>query len=57
MTMGQPFPGVWLPREMNMHAGVSLATGSFEAGYARKFANYKLAEVKSHHSGSRRSSA
>ena len=47
MTMGQPFPGVWLPREMNVHAGVSLATGPFEAGYARKFTNYKLAEVKS----------
>ena len=47
MTMGQPFPGVWLPREMNMHAGVSLASGPFEAGYARKFTNYKLAEVKS----------
>ena len=47
MTMGQPFPGVWLPREMNVHAGVSLASGPFEAGYARKFTNYKLAEVKS----------
>ena len=47
MTMGQPFPAVWLPREMNVHAGVSLATGPFEAGYARKFTNYKLAEVKS----------
>jgi hypothetical protein len=32
---------------MNVHAGVSLATGPFEAGYARKFTNYKLAEVKS----------
>ena len=47
MTMGQPFPGVWLPREMNVHAGVSLAPGPFEASYARQFANYKLAEVKS----------
>jgi Omp85 superfamily domain/Surface antigen variable number repeat len=47
MTMGQPFPGVWLPREMNVHAGVSLAAGPFEASYARRFTNYKLAEVKS----------
>ena len=31
MTMGQPFPGVWLPRELNIHAGVTLANGSFEA--------------------------
>ena len=35
MTMGQPFPGVWLPRGMNIHAGITLANGSFEAGYER----------------------
>ena len=35
MTMGQPFPGVWLPRGMNIHAGLTLAIGSFEAGYER----------------------
>jgi hypothetical protein len=45
MTMGQPFPGVWLPRQMNVHAGVTLANGSFEAGYGRKFMEYRLAEV------------
>ena len=45
MTMGQPFPGVWLPRQMNVHAGVTLANGSFEAGYGRKFTDYRLAEV------------
>ena len=47
MTMGQPFPGVWLPREMNIHAGVTMAMGSLEAAYARRFANYKQADVKS----------
>jgi hypothetical protein len=46
MTMGQPFPGVWLPREMDIHAGITLATGPFEAAYARRFANYKQADVK-----------
>ena len=46
MTMGQPFPGVWLPREMNIHAGVTIAAGSLEAAYARQFANYKQADVK-----------
>jgi hypothetical protein len=46
MTMGQPFPGVWLPREIGVNAGVTLANGSFDAAYARKFANYKLADVK-----------
>ena len=46
MTMGQPFPGVWLPRGMNIHAGVTLATGSFEASYGRTFSEYRLADVK-----------
>ena len=47
MTMGQPFPGVWLPREMNVHAGITLANGSYEAGYSRAFSQYREAEVKS----------
>jgi hypothetical protein len=46
MTMGQPFPGVWLPRGMNIHAGVTLASGSFEASYMRAFSEYREAEVK-----------
>jgi hypothetical protein len=45
MTMGQPFPGVWLPREMNIHAGVTMAAGSLEAAYARTFSDYKQADV------------
>jgi outer membrane protein assembly factor BamA len=44
--MGQPFPGVWLPRGMNVHAGFTLALGSYEAGYTRTFTNYREAEVK-----------
>ena len=47
MTMGQPFPGVWLPREMNIHAGITLANGSYEAGYSRAFSEYREADVKS----------
>ena len=46
MTMGQPIAGVWLPRSMNIHAGLTLAAGSFEAGYDRVFTNYREAEVK-----------
>jgi hypothetical protein len=46
MTMGQPFPGVWLPRGMNIHAGITLANGSFEAGYTRAFSEYREATVK-----------
>jgi hypothetical protein len=46
MTMGQPFPGVWLPRNMNIHAGLTMAMGSFEARYDRAFENYREGEVK-----------
>jgi outer membrane protein assembly factor BamA len=46
MTMGQPFPGVWLPRNMNIHAGLTLALGSYEATYGRAFTEYREAEVK-----------
>jgi hypothetical protein len=45
MIMGQPFPGVWLPRELNIHSGITLANGSYEGGYERKFEEYRLAEV------------
>jgi len=46
MTMGQPFPGVWLPRNMNIHAGLTLALGSYEASYGRAFTDYREAQVK-----------
>lgn len=45
MVMGQPFEGVWLPRGLNIEAGFSLATGSYEGAYARTFSDYRLAEV------------
>ena len=47
MTMFQPFEGVWLPRGIEIGAGITLANGSFEAGYKRGFADYRQAEVKS----------
>jgi hypothetical protein len=43
MTMGQPFPGIWLPRAIEIGAGISLANGSFEAGYDRRFDQYREA--------------
>jgi surface antigen Omp85-like protein/POTRA domain-containing FtsQ-type protein len=45
MTMGQPFPGVWLPRGMEIHGGVTLANGSYEATYKRGFSEYRQADV------------
>ena len=45
MTMGQPFPGVWLPRNIDISAGLTLAVGSFDAEYGRRFDKYREAET------------
>jgi hypothetical protein len=45
MQMGQPFPGIWLPRNLSIHAGVSIALGPMEFSYKREFANYRKADV------------
>ena len=47
MQMGQPFPGVWLPRDVSIHAGVTLALGSMELQYKREFSKYRKADVSS----------
>ncbi len=47
MTMFQPFEGVWLPKGIDISAGVTLANGSFAASYERGFADYRQADVKS----------
>jgi hypothetical protein len=47
MQMGQPFPGVWLPHNLNIHAGVSIALGPMELSYKREFSNYRKADVTS----------
>jgi hypothetical protein len=45
MQMGQPFPGIWLPRDMMIHAGVTFALGPVEVTYKREFSNYRRADV------------
>jgi hypothetical protein len=47
MEMHQPFPGVWLPRNLSIHAGLSLALGPMELSYKRDFSNYRKADVTS----------
>ena len=44
MTMGQPFEGVWLPQEIEIHAAMSLATGSYEMTGTRSYRNYRAAD-------------
>jgi hypothetical protein len=47
MQMGQPFPGVWLPKDIWIHAGATMALGSVEAQYRRDFSNYRKADITS----------
>jgi hypothetical protein len=47
MQMTQPFPGVWLPKNIRIHAGATMALGSVEAQYHREFSNYRKADVTS----------
>lgn len=46
MVMGSYFSNVWLPKTITVHAGVSLASGAFDATYVREFFDYRLGEVK-----------
>jgi len=45
MEMGQPFPGVWLPRSIQIGINFALATGEADAQYSSEFYDYRLASV------------
>jgi hypothetical protein len=45
MTMARVLDGVWLPREMNVQAAVTLASGSYAVSYGRDLYDYKKAET------------
>ena len=45
MTMSRVLDGVWLPSQVLMHVELSVATGTYTAQYARRFHDYKKAEV------------
>jgi hypothetical protein len=47
MAMGQPFPDVWLPKSLSIHAGITLALGPMEMEYKREFSKYRKAAVSS----------
>ena len=46
MTMGQPFPGVWLPESLTVEGALTLATGTYRAEYARRFSDYRQGDVQ-----------
>jgi hypothetical protein len=43
MNMGQPFPGVWLPRDLEMRLEAMLALGPIDFEYRVSYANYREA--------------
>ena len=47
MTMGQPVPDVWLPRDVDMLVSATLAIGSFDVRYRLDYTNYRRAETSS----------
>ena len=47
MTMGQPFPDVWLPHDLEMHIGMLVAVGNIDLRYTLQYENYRQADVQS----------
>ncbi|MGE3959495.1 MAG: hypothetical protein AB7H96_22465 [Vicinamibacterales bacterium] len=47
MTMGQPFPDVWLPKGLQMDIGLTMAFGNVQMRYSLQYDNYRQAEVQS----------
>jgi hypothetical protein len=45
MTMGQPFPDVWLPHALAFQAAMTLAVGRFDMAYALDYHDYRRADV------------
>jgi hypothetical protein len=45
MTMGQPFPDVWLPRDLEFLFGMTLAMGQIEMRYGLEYHDYRRADV------------
>ena len=46
MTMGQPFPGVWLPSSLDVSLTITFAVGDVNARYTLDYSNYHEAAAK-----------
>ena len=46
MTMGQPFPDVWLPQGLDVALSLTIATGQFDARYTLAYHDYRRPDVK-----------
>lgn len=47
MTMGQPFPGIWLPRALEMDIALTLAIGPVDFRYTLGYHDYRQPDVSS----------
>jgi hypothetical protein len=47
MTMTQPFPDIWLPRDLELKAAVDVASGRFDIRWAVEYHDYRQADVTS----------
>lgn len=45
MTMGEPFPGIWLPKQVEARVAMGFAMGTVEARYDITYADYREAGV------------
>ena len=45
MTMGQPFPDVWLPQGVDIAVALTIALGQFDLHYALQYHDYRQADV------------
>ena len=45
MRMGEPFPGVWLPKDIEMRFRMTLAAGAVGARYLVEYHDYRQADV------------
>jgi hypothetical protein len=45
MTMGQPFPDVWLPQGIDIRVGLMFADGEVEMRFAQNYYVYRRADV------------
>lgn len=45
MTMGQPFPDVWLPRSVDVAVATTIALGQFDLRYSLQYQDYRRADV------------
>jgi hypothetical protein len=47
MNMGQPFPDVWLPRDLQIDAAMSIVSGQYYVHYGVEYHDYRQADVTS----------